>query len=122
MKYFLAFVTTRFRPQPISLRNNSRISTRGGLDSYGCHNNARPATIYHRGPLAGQSFAAKDEMLRQLNAEKYGSEDEARNESRISETVAAHLPPERCPKQNTWAVCNKVTDGFFERCHVSGLG
>jgi len=46
-------------------------------------------------------------MLRQLNAEKRGSEDEAKTESRIPETVAAHLPPERRPKQNTWALCDR---------------
>ncbi|TAM48242.1 MAG: YHYH domain-containing protein [Gammaproteobacteria bacterium] len=41
----------------------------GGLDSYGCHHNRKAGGYHcHRGPLAGQHFDSKAEMLRQLNA------------------------------------------------------
>ena len=37
----------------------------GGLDAYGCHHNGKAGGYHcHRGPLAGQSFASKDEMLK----------------------------------------------------------
>jgi hypothetical protein len=43
----------------------------GGLDSYGCHHNRKAGGYHcHRGPLAGQSFASQDEMLRKLGSEK----------------------------------------------------
>ena len=43
----------------------------GGLDSYGCHNNRKAGGYHcHRGPLAGQSFNSKEEMLNKLSAEK----------------------------------------------------
>ena len=43
----------------------------GGLDAYGCHNNRKAGGYHcHRGPLAGQSFALQDEMLRKLVSER----------------------------------------------------
>jgi hypothetical protein len=41
------------------------------LDTYGCRHN-RKADGYHchRGPLAGQSFASQNEMLKKLSPEK----------------------------------------------------
>jgi len=43
----------------------------GGLDAYGCHNNRKSGGYHcHRGPLAGQSFQSKEEMLRQLGAQE----------------------------------------------------
>jgi hypothetical protein len=43
----------------------------GGLDAYGCHNNRKAGGYHcHRGPLAGQSFQSKEEMLRQLGTQK----------------------------------------------------
>ena len=42
----------------------------GGLDGYGCHNNGKAGGYHcHRGPLAGQSFSSKEEMLKKLSAE-----------------------------------------------------
>ena len=42
----------------------------GGLDAYGCHNNRKAGGYHcHRGPLAGQSFQSKEEMLRQLGTQ-----------------------------------------------------
>lgn len=36
----------------------------GGLDSYGCHHNRKAGGYHcHRGPMAGQSFSSKQEML-----------------------------------------------------------
>ena len=40
----------------------------GGLDAYGCHHNRKAGGYHcHRGSLAGQSFASKDEMISHLN-------------------------------------------------------
>ena len=39
----------------------------GGLDSYGCHHNRKQGGYHcHRGPLAGESFASKGEMQKEL--------------------------------------------------------
>lgn len=39
----------------------------GGLDGYGCHHNRKAGGYHcHRGPLAGQAFSSKDDMLSQL--------------------------------------------------------
>ncbi len=45
----------------------------GGLDAYGCHHN-RGAGGYHchKGPLAGQTFISKDEMLKAQAKRKNG--------------------------------------------------
>jgi len=43
----------------------------GGLDAYGCPHNRKLGGYHcHRGSLAGQSFASKEEMLKKLSAEK----------------------------------------------------
>ena len=43
----------------------------GGLDGYGCHHNRKAGGYHcHRGPLAGQSFGSKDEMIAVLNKGK----------------------------------------------------
>jgi hypothetical protein len=43
----------------------------GDLDAYGCHHNRKAGGYHcHRGPLAGQSFASQDEMLKKLSPEK----------------------------------------------------
>ena len=41
----------------------------GGLDSHGCHHDRKNGGYHcHQGPLAGQSFASKQEMLTALEA------------------------------------------------------
>jgi len=41
----------------------------GGLDSHGCHHDRKHGGYHcHQGPLAGQSFASKQEMLQALQA------------------------------------------------------
>lgn len=41
----------------------------GGLDGYGCHHNRKVGGYHcHRGPLAGQHFESKNEMLKRLEA------------------------------------------------------
>ncbi|MBI2200301.1 MAG: thermonuclease family protein, partial [Candidatus Rokubacteria bacterium] len=41
----------------------------GGLDAHGCHHDRQRGGYHcHQGELAGQSFASKDEMLRQARA------------------------------------------------------
>jgi hypothetical protein len=43
----------------------------GGLDAYGCHHKRKVGGYHcHRGPLAGQSFASQDDMLKRIAAEK----------------------------------------------------
>lgn len=49
---------------------SARLPHGGGLDAYGCHNNRKAGGYHcHRGPLAGQSFQSKEEMLRQLGTQ-----------------------------------------------------
>ena len=53
----------------------------GGLDAYGCHNNRKAGGYHcHRGPLAGEVFASKAEMLEKLK--KASSTAEAAPEKR----------------------------------------
>lgn len=41
----------------------------GGLDGHGCHHNRKAGGYHcHRGPMAGQHFGSKAEMLDQLKA------------------------------------------------------
>jgi hypothetical protein len=43
------------------------LSDGSGLDGYGCHHNRKAGGYHcHRGPLAGEHFASKAEMLRKL--------------------------------------------------------
>lgn len=47
----------------------------GGLDSYGCHNDRKNGGYHcHRGPLAGQAFSSKQEMLAALQKDGPPSE------------------------------------------------
>jgi len=47
----------------------------GGLDAYGCHHDRKAGGYHcHRGPLAGQSFESKEEMLKKLAKQKTNSE------------------------------------------------
>jgi hypothetical protein len=53
----------------------------GGLDSYGCHHNRKAGGYHcHRGPLAGQSFASQDEMLRKVGKEKHAADGKKKAE------------------------------------------
>ena len=46
----------------------------GGLDAYGCHHNRKAGGYHcHRGQLAGQSFASKDAMLKELAKREDGT-------------------------------------------------
>ena len=48
----------------------------GGLDAYGCHHDRKHGGYHcHRGPLAGQEFASKDEMLATLEAQNQQPKD-----------------------------------------------
>jgi hypothetical protein len=50
----------------------------GGLDAYGCHNNRKTGGYHcHRGPLAGESFSSKEEMLRKGSGNSGSKEKEA---------------------------------------------
>ena len=51
----------------------------GGLDAYGCHHNRKAGGYHcHRGQLAGQSFASKEAMLKELAKLERGSGKAAR--------------------------------------------
>lgn len=42
----------------------------GGLDGYGCHHNRKAGGYHcHRGPMAGQSFASQEAMLKAMEKE-----------------------------------------------------
>jgi hypothetical protein len=46
----------------------------GGLDAYGCHYNRKAGGYHcHRGPLAGEAFSSKEEMLKKLSEGKADS-------------------------------------------------
>jgi hypothetical protein len=48
----------------------------GGLDSHGCHHDRKHGGYHcHQGPLAGQSFASKQEMLDALQAQNQPAKD-----------------------------------------------
>jgi hypothetical protein len=48
----------------------------GGLDSHGCHHDRKHGGYHcHQGPLAGQSFASKQEMLDALQARNHPAKD-----------------------------------------------
>jgi hypothetical protein len=48
----------------------------GGLDSNGCHHDRKHGGYHcHQGPLAGQSFASKQEMLDALQARNHPAKD-----------------------------------------------
>ena len=48
----------------------------GGLDAHGCHHDRKNGGYHcHQGPLAGQSFASKQEMLDTLEAKNHSPKD-----------------------------------------------
>ena len=48
----------------------------GGLDGHGCHHDRKNGGYHcHQGPLAGHSFALKQEMLDALEAQKERPKD-----------------------------------------------
>jgi hypothetical protein len=48
----------------------------GGLDAHGCHHDRKNGGYHcHQGPLAGQSFASKSEMLAALEAHNQPPKD-----------------------------------------------
>lgn len=48
----------------------------GGLDGYGCHHNRKQGGYHcHRGEFAGQSFASKQDMLKQIKQSRGQSKD-----------------------------------------------
>ncbi len=48
----------------------------GGLDAHGCHHDRKNGGYHcHQGPLAGQSFASKSEMLAVLEARNQPPKD-----------------------------------------------
>ena len=61
----------------------------GGLDAYGCHHNRKLGGYHcHRGPLAGQSFASKEEMLERLK-----SKDDKASQPSLAEKTRRQLSP-----------------------------
>jgi hypothetical protein len=70
MKYVLAIVQLAFGLGLFLCAILPAYPHGGGLDAYGCHHNRKAGGYHcHRGPLAGQSFASQDEMLKKLSAE-----------------------------------------------------
>jgi hypothetical protein len=70
MKYVLAIVQLAFGLGLFLCAILPAYPHGGGLDAYGCHHSRKAGGYHcHRGPLAGQSFASQDEMLKKLSAE-----------------------------------------------------
>lgn len=71
----------------------------GGLDQYGCHHNRTLGGYHcHRGPLSGQSFASKADMVEQLKTlTKNQTEDLAvpRHDSPASPPASTPPAPSR---------------------------
>ena len=62
----LAFLFLTLSPQLVE-------SHGGGLDSFGCHHNRKLGGYHcHRGPMAGQAFFSKSEMIQALEGSKGG--------------------------------------------------
>ncbi len=58
----------------------SGVAHSGGLDKIGCHHDRKNGGYHcHRGPLAGQAFASKEEALKAL--EKKQQDEEARKQA-----------------------------------------
>ena len=56
----------------------SGVAHSGGLDKIGCHHDRKKGGYHcHRGPLAGQAFASKEEAL-QVLAKKQQDEEESK--------------------------------------------
>jgi hypothetical protein len=53
------------------LNPNDSFSHSGRTDSYGCHHDRKHGGYHcHSGPLAGQSFSSKEEMIQKLQSMK----------------------------------------------------
>jgi hypothetical protein len=71
MKYALAIIQLAFGLGLFLCATIPAYPHGGGLDAHGCHHNRKAGGYHcHRGPLAGQSFASQDEMLRKLGNKK----------------------------------------------------
>jgi hypothetical protein len=54
----------------------SGVAHSGGLDKIGCHHDRRNGGYHcHRGPLAGQAFASKEEALKALEKKQQDEEE-----------------------------------------------
>src|SRR3972149_4201898 len=81
LRRFLVLVILCLLSVPLGLDSHG-----GGLDSLGCHHNRKLGGYHcHRGPLAGRSFASKDEALKALEKLKgAGEAGERKSSSRHS--------------------------------------
>jgi endonuclease YncB( thermonuclease family) len=63
----------------------------GGLDAHGCHHNRKAGGYHcHRGSLAGQSFASKDEMLKAPARGEAGTKKTAAEGELVGKVVSVH--------------------------------
>jgi hypothetical protein len=63
----------------LSFPTNGVFAHGGGLDSYGGHNDRKRGNYhFHRGPLAGKSFASKTDAMAALESSRRRSPDSAR--------------------------------------------
>jgi hypothetical protein len=61
----------RYVNAPVRENGLASLLTRGRWYSYGCHYNRKQGGYHcHLGPLAGQFFGSKEEMLKKLSADK----------------------------------------------------
>src|SRR6266850_482333 len=89
-----------------SSSQSAGVPTRRWLNGYGCHNNRKAGGYHcHRGPLAGQSFSSKEEMLKKLSAENTDRKvqtdvrSKAKSPSERKELPTPKKPPIKEPKK-----------------------
>ena len=69
VRSLIPHITLLFVLLVLGVRPGVAVAHWGGLDRYGCHTDRKAETYHcHVGRFAGQSFASKDAMLRQLDA------------------------------------------------------
>ena len=69
VRSWIPHITMLFVLLVLGVRPGVAVAHWGGLDRYGCHTDRKAETYHcHVGRFAGQSFASKDAMLRQLDA------------------------------------------------------
>ena len=69
-------IATLFSLSAFALTGAAAHAHSGGLDGHGCHHDHKNGDYHcHQGPLAGQSFASKEEMLSTLEAQNQRPKD-----------------------------------------------
>jgi hypothetical protein len=99
----------------VLLATSHGVAHSGGLDSLGCHHDRKRGGYHcHRGPLAGQSFASKDEALKALEAGRTSST--AGPNRAASGQTATNSTAQTEPKERTVYITRAAVVGCGEHC------